>query len=125
MSALFSSYEGCSIPLHEQQRHGGIHMRHLVRKFLVTAAILATLSAPAATFALERMETVDAGKTSPMWDLAFLRPVGFAGLVASTVVWVPMQAVVMVTRPTEWKMPIDMMLKDPFEFVFVDPLGSH
>lgn len=100
-------------------------MRHLVRKFLVTAAILATLSAPATTFAMERMGTVDAGKTSPMWDLAFLRPVGFAGLVASTVVWVPMQAVVMVTRPTEWKLPIDMMLKDPFEFVFVDPLGSH
>ena len=31
----------------------------------------------------------------------------------------------MVTRPTEWKKPIDMMLREPFEFVFVDPLGSH
>lgn len=100
-------------------------MCHLVRKLLVMAAVLATLSAPATTFAASRMGTLDNEKTSPMWDLAFLRPVGFAGLVASTVVWIPMQAVVMVTRPTEWKLPIDMMLKKPFEFVFVDPLGSH
>ena len=35
------------------------------------------------------------------------------------------ETVVLMVRPSEWKMPIDMMLKEPYEFVFVDPLGSH
>ncbi len=100
-------------------------MRHLVRKLLVTAAILATLSAPATTFAASRMGTLEIEKTNPMWDLFFLRPMGFAGLAVSAAFWVPVQAVCMVTRPTEWKQPIDMMLKEPYEFVFVDPVGSH
>lgn len=100
-------------------------MRHLVRKLLVGMAILATLSAPVTAFATSRMGTLDIEKANPMWDLAFLRPAGFAGLVVCAAVWVPLEAIVLMTRPTEWKMPIDMLLKKPFKFVFVDPIGSH
>ena len=72
-----------------------------------------------------RMGTIEAEKTNPMWDLFFLRPMGIAGLAVSAAVWAPMEVVCLMVRPTEWKKPIDMMLREPFEFVFVDPLGSH
>ena len=99
-------------------------MGQLVRKLFATLAVLALLAAPATAYT-SRMGTIEAEKTNPMWDLFFLRPLGIGGLVASTVVWLPMQAACMIVRPTEWKKPIDMMLREPYEFVFVDPLGSH
>lgn len=99
-------------------------MRQLVRKLFATLAVLALLAAPATAYT-SRMNTIEMEKTNPMWDLFFLRPMGLGGLAVSAAFWLPMQAACMIVRPTEWKKPIDMMLREPFEFVFVDPLGSH
>ncbi len=96
-------------------------MRRVIPKFFATLTVLALLAAPA-TGVTRRLEVEN---THPMWDAIFLRPLGATGLLFSTIFWVPVQGVTMIVRPTEWKKPIDMMLKDPYEFVFVDPLGSH
>ncbi len=100
-------------------------MRHLITKLFATLALLAMLSTPAMGFESSRNGTLEAEKTNPMWDLMFLRPMGAVGLMFTTAFWVPVQGICMITRPTEWKKPIDMMLREPFEFVFVDPIGSH
>ena len=100
-------------------------MRHFTRKLLATVAVLALLGTPAMAYESSRTGTIDAEKTNPMWDLFFLRPLGVGGLAVSAAAWLPLQTVCMMVRPTAWKMPIDMMLKRPYEFVFVDPLGSH
>ena len=101
-------------------------MRHLFRKLSAALVVLALLSTPALGYTNHsRKGTLEAEKTNPMWDLFFLRPMGVGALAVSAAVWVPMQAACMIVRPTEWKKPIDMMLVEPFEFVFVDPLGSH
>ena len=99
---------------------------HAIKKLFAALAILAMLATPAMGMGMDsRKGTLDAEKTHPMWDLMFLRPMGAVGLIFTTAFWVPVQGICMITRPSEWRKPIDYMLKEPYEFVFVDPIGSH
>ena len=100
-------------------------MRRFTTRLFATLSILALLSTPVMAYDTARRDTLEVEKTHPMWDAFFLRPVGALGLAVSACFWLPVETVVLMVRPSEWKMPIDMMLKEPYEFVFVDPLGSH
>ncbi len=93
---------------------------------LAAALAVAALLFPAAAGAQGFTGTkVEGSNASPAFDMIILRPVGFAGLVASAVLWIPAQAMTMITRPSEWEKPIDLMLKKPAAYVFTDPIGSH
>ena len=98
-----------------------------IRRLAVTLAVVGALLAPAASFAESRigMSPLQNEAASPMVDLFLMRPFGLIGLGVSAAIWVPAQALTMVVRPSDWEAPIQYMLKDPYEFVFVDPLGSH
>ncbi len=99
-------------------------MRRFVRTFVAAVALVAMLSAPA--FAgTQEFRTLEAETVSPGLDLLLFRPLGLIGLGAAVVVWLPAQAMTMVVRPSEWEKPVDQFLRRPYEFVFVDPLGSH
>ncbi len=99
-----------------------------IRRLAATVAVVALLLAPATgAFAGSRigMGELENSTASPMIDLILMRPLGLVGLGLSTAVWIPAQLMTMIVRPSEWEAPIDHMLKKPYEFVFVDPLGSH
>jgi hypothetical protein len=99
--------------------------RHL-RTALAALAVVGMLAAPATSaFAASNVELIENEKAPPMVDLFIMRPLGFAMLTASAVLWVPAQAVTMIVRPSDYQKPIDYMLKKPARFVFVDPLGEH
>jgi hypothetical protein len=103
-------------------------MLRSVRRFTAALAVAGLLLVPALGASAEsRMgfSQLESETSPPMFDLVFMRPLGLAGLAVSAAAWVPAQAMTMVFRPTEWKKPIDHMLVKPYEFVFVDPLGSH
>jgi len=98
-----------------------------IPRLAATVAVVGLLLAPTGAIAGSRIGTgeLENSTASPMVDLILMRPLGLVGLGLSTAVWIPAQLVTMIVRPSEWEAPIDHMLKKPYEFVFVDPLGSH
>ena len=100
-------------------------MRRFVRSFAAAVALVAMLSAPAFAGGTQEFRTLEAETVSPGVDLLLIRPLGLIGLGAAVVAWLPAQAMTMVVRPSEWEKPVDQFLRRPYEFVFVDPLGSH
>ena len=100
-------------------------LRHL-RTLFAALAVIGLLAAPATTaFAGSNIGTIESEKSPPMVDLMLMRPLGLAALVVSGAVWVPVQAFTMLVRWQDRQKPIDIMLKGPAEFVFVDRLGEH
>ena len=101
-------------------------MARRLRRFAVALAAALLLAAP--TGALAGSITgadIEGERTNPIVDLIIVRPIALGCLGVSALAWVPAQALTMAIRPTEWRTPIDLMLKRPYEFVFVDPLGDH
>lgn len=104
-------------------------MTRSIRHLAAALAVAALLATPGAAFAGSLSNaSVEAESASPMVDALLMRPLGMLGLGASAVFWVPAQAVTMAVRwndPEDWRKPYDALLKKPYEFVFVDPLGTH
>jgi hypothetical protein len=96
-----------------------------VRRFLAAFAVAALVAAPASAVTSERVDRVDAEFADPMLDVLVLRPVGLVGLMLSSMIWVPAEAMTLMVNPTQWKLPVDHLLTKPARFVFVDPIGSH
>jgi hypothetical protein len=102
-------------------------LRRLAAALAVAGLLLAPSVAPASTSSQSGrgLMQLEPGNSPPVFDALFIRPLGFAGLAISAGFWVPAQAITMMVRPSEWRTPIEYMLRRPYEFVFVDPLGSH
>ena len=101
-------------------------MLRYLRVSLAALAVVGMLAVPAGSaFAATNIDSLEHAKAPPMVDLMLMRPLGFAMLMVSGVVWVPVQTFTMMIRPQDRQKPIDHMLKGPAKFVFVDPLGSH
>ncbi len=83
--------------------------------FAVVAMLMASQPALAATY-----EDVN-----PAADLIILRPVGLVMLVGGTVFMAPVGLWTLLVRPSEMDVPFDTFMKRPFEYTFIDPLGSH
>jgi len=98
-------------------------LRSLAAALALAGLVLAPATASLAGAA--RFERIEAENAPVVFDALFMRPLGLVGLGASAALWVPAQAITMAVRPMDWKKPIDLMLRKPFEFVFRDPLGSH
>jgi hypothetical protein len=103
-------------------------LRHLAAALAVAGLLLAPSVAPASTSTHSGnggLTQLEMSNAHPVFDALFIRPLGLAGLGISAAFWLPAQAITMAVRPSDWRTPIDYMLRRPFEFVFVDPLGSH
>lgn len=61
----------------------------------------------------------------PAADLILLRPFGLAMLAGGTVLMVAVAPWTLLVRPTELDVPFDALMKTPFVYTFVDPLGTH
>jgi hypothetical protein len=96
-----------------------------VRRLLAAFAVAALVAAPASAVTSQRVDRVDAEFANPMLDVLVLRPVGLIGLMLSSMIWVPAEAMTLVVNPAQWKLPVDHLLTKPARFVFLDPIGSH
>ena len=96
-----------------------------IRRCLAAFAIAALVAAPASAVTRERIDRVEGARADPMLDVLFLRPVGLIGLMLSSAIWVPAEAMTLCVNPTQWKLPVQHLLTKPARFVFVDPIGSH
>jgi hypothetical protein len=106
-------------------------MARFVRGF-VSALAVAALVSFAATPAVAGSITStgytpehDADPAPAMFDAAVMRPIGFVMLVAGTALMVPIGAFTLITRPTDIDKPFNALMREPAEFVFVDPVGTH
>jgi hypothetical protein len=105
-------------------------MTRTIRRLAAALAVAGLVTAaPGAALAGELSKTtVESEAASPMVDALLMRPLGLLGLGASAVLWVPAQTVTMAVRwndREDWRKPYDALLRKPYEFVFVDPLGTH
>jgi hypothetical protein len=103
-------------------------LRRLAAALAVAGILLAPSVAPASGSVHSDnggLMQLESSNSPPVFDALFIRPLGLAGLGISAAFWLPAQAITMAVRPSEWRTPIEYMLRRPFEFVFVDPLGSH
>lgn len=104
-------------------------MTRSIRRFAAAFAVAGLLAAPGAASAVElRNHKVDTEAASPMVDALLIRPLGLLGLGVSAAFWVPAQTITMAVRwndREDWRKPYDALLRRPYEFVFVDPLGTH
>jgi hypothetical protein len=99
-------------------------MTRSLSKLFAAFAVMAMLMAPQSALA-DSMTSYQDQNVNPMFDLMFLRPAGLATLACGTVAMVVMVPVTLLVRPTELDVPFDSLMKRPFEYTFVDPLGSH
>ena len=104
-------------------------MRRQLRIILAGLALVSLLLLPGASLATGKArQMAESEPASPVVDAVLMRPLGLAGLGMTAILWVPTQAMHMLVNPTrmdKWNEPVDYMLKPAYEFVFVDPLGSH
>ncbi len=93
-------------------------MNHCLSKFFAAFAVMAMLMGPQAVLAEEPL-------MNPTVDLILLRPFGLAMVAGGAVVMLAVAPFTLLVRPTELDVPFDTFVKRPFEYTFVDPLGSH
>jgi hypothetical protein len=91
--------------------------RFLVNGF-VAFAVVAMLLASQPASAVEP-------PINPTADLIILRPFGLAMLAGGTVLMAPVGLWTLLVRPSEMDVPFNTFMRRPFEYTFVDPLGSH
>jgi hypothetical protein len=58
-------------------------------------------------------------------DLFIMRPIGLAMFAVSCGLYLPAAAMTAIARPSEMRVPYQILLEKPYRFVFVDPSGSH
>ena len=67
----------------------------------------------------------DADPSPPLFDMMVMRPLGLGVLAAGTLLMLPVGAIMLMIRPADIKLPYELLMKEPAQFVFVDPMGSH
>ncbi len=90
--------------------------------------------AAAAALALAVAQTATAGSVvgmksemenaPPTADAMFLRPLAIPALLMGAVLFVPVGTMTFLLRKDVDK-PFDALVRRPYEYVFVDPLGEH
>jgi len=105
-------------------------MRRLLRPIGIALAALALLAMPAASLAgvtddLHHTSAHESEMAPPMLDALILRPLGLVSLAFGAVLWVPAQAMTLLTRPTDASEPTKQLILRPVKYTFVDPIGSH
>ncbi len=104
-------------------------MPRSVRRFAAALAVAALVLAPAAgalaDVSLSGTNRLESETTGPIMDAVLLRPLGLMGLGLAGAIFVPAELVTLAVRPGEWRKPVDTLIMPAYEFVFVDPIGSH
>jgi hypothetical protein len=95
----------------------------VISKLVAATAVTALLAGSAS--AERQFGDVEAGRSSEMFDVLVMRPVGLIGLGFGAMLWLPAAAITAAVQPTEIKKPTEALVMKPFRYVFQDPIGSH
>ena len=95
-----------------------------IRRFAASLAVIG-LVAGTATPASADLDSIDPNSVPVVFDAIFLRPMGLAMTAVGAALFVPVGAVTLVVRHQDIDKPFEWLVKDPFTYTFLDPLGSH
>ena len=99
-------------------------MRNWIQKTAVAAALCAALSTPLAASAVTYDDSFDECSYPISFDLAVMRPLSIATIVAGTILFIPMGTIAGITVPREVDRVYDMMIGSPWRFTFHRQLGE-
>lgn len=71
------------------------------------------------------LDAIDANGVPVFFDLVILRPLGLATTALGVAAFVPAAALTALVRPTDIGKPFEVLVKQPFGYTFMDPLGTH
>jgi hypothetical protein len=91
---------------------------------LVASAVLLSGAAPALAFKDEGLAAAEQ-HTPVLLDAIVLRPTGLLLTLGGAALFVPVGAVVGITRPTNIGKPFRSLVAVPFRYTFLDPIGEH
>jgi hypothetical protein len=93
---------------------------------LVAAAIAAFAMLGAAVPAsASDLDNIDPNSVPAPVDLILLRPLGVVATAAGAVAFVPAAAVTAVFHHQSVPSVFNLLVRGPYEFTFVDPIGAH
>lgn len=90
-----------------------------------TLAIAGLVCAQAAPAAAAARDFEDRGRVNLLFDIVLLRPMGLATTVMGAGAFALISPIVAITRPQEFRKPIDFLVLRPARYTFQDPLGHH
>ena len=94
------------------------------RSFLTTLALVAALALPSQVTAVTFEDSFENCSYPKMTDLVLVRPLGIAGALLGTGLFVPMGVIGMLTVPGELGTIWNSMVAKPWAFVVDRPLGE-
>lgn len=100
-------------------------MLRRIRIVAAAVAAFALLGAAAPAFAGSSLDNVDPNSVPAPVDLILLRPIGLVATAAGAVAFVPAAAVTALFHYESIPNVFDMLVRGPYEFTFVDPIGTH
>lgn len=100
----------------------------MLRRFRIVAAAVAAfalLGAAGPASAGGTLDNVDPNSVPMSVDLILLRPIGLVATAVGAAAFVPAAAVTAVFHHESIPSVFDTLVRGPYEFTFVDPIGAH
>jgi hypothetical protein len=100
----------------------------MLRRLRIVAAAIAAfalLGAAAPASAGSAMDDIDPNSVPASVDLILLRPIGLVTTAVGAVAFVPAAAVTALFHRQSIPAVFDILVRGPYEFTFVDPIGAH
>jgi hypothetical protein len=100
-------------------------MFRVLRSLPAAMAVASLLVLSGAAPARADLEEIDPNGVPVIFDLVILRPLGLATTALGVAAFVPAAALTALVRPTDIGKPFEVLVKQPFGYTFMDPLGTH
>lgn len=101
----------------------------MLRRFRIFAAAVAAFAllgaAAPASAGSSTLDNVDPNSVPVPVDLILLRPIGLVATAVGAVAFVPAAAVTALFHRESIPGVFDVLVRGPYEFTFVDPIGTH
>jgi hypothetical protein len=99
----------------------------MVRRFRLVAAAIAAFAmlGAAAPASASDLDNIDPNSVPAPVDLILLRPIGLVATAVGAAAFVPAAAVTAVFHHQSVPNVFDLLVRGPYEFTFVDPIGTH
>ncbi len=99
----------------------------MLRRFRIVAAAVAAfaLLGAAAPASADDVDSIDPNSVPAPVDLILLRPIGLVATAVGAAAFVPAAAVTAIFHYESIPAVFDVLVRGPYEFTFVDPIGTH
>lgn len=91
---------------------------------LAVAGLLVAMAAPASATG-RSLDEIDPNNVPILLDIALLRPAGLVMTAVGAALFVPVGGFTWLIRRDDVDKPFNYLVREPFTYTFVDPIGSH